>query len=659
MADAPDTRLRFKDIDVHVDVSFWYDLEKAKLVEWKLDMPEVHLTAAVAQPATLAATKAVHLANVATLDRHSFVAGGAPVGAARHLIDVAVVNFNTDEEMKTMDRKAVLAPFRDRIQAIVAADRMGAVPMTVGVMRTFADLKTHAFSYCTAFPVLDVGGKVDIAAKRAATAGAGALSEAGFAALNAYAAEHATAEGQPLPFAVGAGAACGVFDTASAAGVAGGTVTLAMLDHSAAADHPGWAWRNVISALRLAHPATAAFTILCLRDTAANSVVFDCTCDPVDAAALAAVPKVVGWSGSKLHRVEMGAMMDPSLLAASSAKLNLSLMKWRMMPDIDLEKIQGVKALLLGSGTLGCNIARHLMMWGVTNITMVDRGNVSFSNPVRQTLFELSDCTAEGRDRLKCVAAVKTLKRILPTANANAVPLTIRMPGHRIDAVHMADATEDIEKLTELIKAHDVVYLLTDSRESRWLPTLLCTAYDKPVINAALGFDSWVVMRHGLRAAAEKRVGCYFCADVVAPIDSLTARTLDQQCTVTRPGVSAIASAIGVEILASLMNHPLGFACPAHHDEQEDAASVLGILPHQIRGNVSDYSTMTLRGQAYEKCTACSDAVVDRYLAEGIPFLVALLNDPPMMEDVTGLKQEREEMAAKHANWDDDDDEAW
>lgn len=80
---------------------------------------------------------------------------------------------------------------------------------------------------------------------------------------------------------------------------------------------------------------------------------------------------------------------------------------------------------------------------------------------------------------------------------------------------------------------------------------------DKIIMNAAMGFDTYVVMRHGTRV---NTLSCYFCNDVVSPTDSMRHRTLDQQCTVTRPGLAAMCGALAVELMVSVLQHPQGYA---------------------------------------------------------------------------------------------------
>ncbi len=55
------------------------------------------------------------------------------------------------------------------------------------------------------------------------------------------------------------------------------------------------------------------------------------------------------------------------------------------------------------------------------------------------------------------------------------------MPGHPIPASpSISDQVKrDVEKLENLIEEHDVVYLLMDSRESRWLPTVIARSKGK------------------------------------------------------------------------------------------------------------------------------------------------------------------------------------
>mmetsp|Transcript_4568 Transcript_4568/g.7365 ORF Transcript_4568/g.7365 Transcript_4568/m.7365 type:complete len:265 (-) Transcript_4568:213-1007(-) len=204
---------------------------------------------------------------------------------------------------------------------------------------------------------------------------------------------------------------------------------------------------------------------------------------------------------------------------------------------------------------------------------------------------------------------------------AKGIELSIPMPGHPIADQFVERTLQDVATLEKLIDEAELVFLLTDTRESRWLPTVLCAARGKPCINVALGFDTFVIIRHGVpdpSAAPDAHgqqpcnLGCYFCNDVVAPTDSTRNRILDQQCTATRPGLSAIASSIAVEIAVSIMHHPNRCLAPSDISGQvgdHSEAAGLGLLPHQIRGFLSNFSNVLVRGEAFDKCTACSGKV--------------------------------------------------
>lgn len=53
-----------------------------------------------------------------------------------------------------------------------------------------------------------------------------------------------------------------------------------------------------------------------------------------------------------------------------------------------------------------------MQAWGVRHITLVDRGHVAMSNPLRQSLYTHDDCLNGGQ--LKAEAAAKNLKCIFP-----------------------------------------------------------------------------------------------------------------------------------------------------------------------------------------------------------------------------------------------------
>lgn len=53
-----------------------------------------------------------------------------------------------------------------------------------------------------------------------------------------------------------------------------------------------------------------------------------------------------------------------------------------------------------------------LQGWGVRHITFVDNAKISYSNPVRQPLYEFEDCLGGGKS--KAMAAVDRLTKIFP-----------------------------------------------------------------------------------------------------------------------------------------------------------------------------------------------------------------------------------------------------
>lgn len=53
------------------------------------------------------------------------------------------------------------------------------------------------------------------------------------------------------------------------------------------------------------------------------------------------------------------------------------------------------------------------------------------------------------------------------------------MPGHPIPPQSLEQTKKDVAKLEQLVDEHDVMFLLMDSRESRWLPTVLGAAKGK------------------------------------------------------------------------------------------------------------------------------------------------------------------------------------
>ncbi|PPQ66819.1 hypothetical protein CVT24_008678 [Panaeolus cyanescens] len=613
-------------------------------------------------------------------------------------------NYNTIEEFKNADKTAL---FNQEAQAIWDSIlTKSTTNLTKFFVITFADLKKYKYYYWFAFPAFVAKPVWEIGAEGwSSAADDGELGVDGLKEIHAQLRSQPT----PLPFflvktspnspasiTIGKVEDYATFfaDTPLNQRIVG------FIDPSADPVSPGWPLRNLLAYLRVHYPEdTQTVRVLRWRDTEIpvassssptwKSQIGTLTIAPSSAPPSTSSPpprmSAVGWEKNPQGKLgprlaDLAPMMDPTRLAGQAVDLNLKLMRWRILPALELEKIAETRALLLGAGTLGCYVARGLMGWGVRKITFVDYGKVSFSNPVRQPLFEFTDCLEGGKP--KAEAAAEALKRIFPGIEASGHTLSIPMPGHPIPAnpTSLAQAKADVERLEKLIDEHDVVFLLMDSRESRWLPGVIAGAKGKIIINAALGFDTYLVMRHGARASSlgeakdgkkHQALGCYYCNDVVAPADSLSDRTLDQMCTVTRPGLAPIASATAVELLASLLQHPDGIhAAPppattasSANNESEETFGVLGAVPHQLRGFLNQFKTIPLVGAKYDRCTGCSETVLKAYETQGFDMLLQAFNDTKYLEKLTGLDKlfAETEAALESVEWagegDDDGDD--
>ncbi|TWU72425.1 Autophagy- protein 7 (Autophagy- E1-like activating enzyme atg7) [Metarhizium rileyi] len=613
----------------------------------------------------------------------------APLGTARG--EGIIKNVNTLEQFKTMDKTEMIKKAGRQIWDAINDGTIYSVPSLLSsfVILSYADLKKYKFTYWFAFPALhsDPPWKRTGPVERfSADESTELVDRVGTWRYSVDSRQHGfflakkvrgqetqtedTVGSNRLAFRWEVGS-LGCFEEGFFNDIPEKDRYVAFADPSTYAEGPGWPLRNLLVLIRQRFRASRA-NILCYRDTwarrhEARSVVLPIEMDAVEKLEMREMPKVTGWERSRNGKLQaqqanLADYMDPARLADSSVDLNLKLMKWRLAPDLDLDLIKSTRCLLLGAGTLGGYVSRNLLGWGVRRITFVDYGRVSYSNPVRQPLFEFSDCTDGGQP--KAAAAAAMLKRIYPGVESEGHALSVPMLGHPFTDQDKTRA--DLERLEGLIEDHDVIFLLMDTRESRWLPTVMGKARGKIVMNAALGFDSYVVMRHGAETSekGEASLGCYFCNDVVTPADSMKDQTLDQQCTVTRPGVAAIASALLVELFTSLLQHPLRHEAPAPQHtagtvpERDPPSHPLGLVPHQIRGYVSTFQNISIRGQSYDCCSACSPKVLDAYRTDGWGFVKRALEEKNYVAELSGLAevQRRAEEMAANVDWEEDDD---
>lgn len=449
---------------------------------------------------------------------------------------------------------------------------------------------------------------------------------------------------------------------------------------------------------------------------------------------------------TKVVKVDLRFSIEENSLLEYAGKNNLELMRVRLAPEIALPKIYDLKVTIIGTGTLGCNLARNLLTWGVEHLTFVDNNTVSSSNLLRQSLFESGDL-----GQPKAEVAARRVGQIFPPCKekVKGVEIHIPMPDHPECLENLA---ENLVKLEQVVESSDLVFLCTDNRESRWLPSLVAVSKNKPLINLAIGFDSWTVMRHPLtpphtevtftkfltkpstdaqshtdsprignislsdhndvfpsrpmqqfhtsqhytrqqllkpptsgvsrfrdfsetigqsitslggvcvgnreigssygsincerrsdlpeESLEVEKFGCYFCPSVEGVRNSVLYQTEDERCTVTRGGVSSIASACAVELAISLVNSKRGFYSIGGESANWtlDNSLVQGQSPQQLRGNLNNFTMQRCLVKRNSNCVCCSRTVRQFYEdpTTRLKFLETVCKDSSFLSSITG-----------------------
>ncbi|KAG7262173.1 hypothetical protein CRUP_002352 [Coryphaenoides rupestris] len=579
-----DANLQFAPFSSALEAGFWHQLTQKKLNDYRLDESPKCIKAYYYNG------DPINLPTRLTLEFSAFDADAktptrcCPAGGMLY-------NTNTLDAFKTMDKKGLLDKEAEEVYGMLFSLGLAMKDPSVlckFILLTFADLKKYNFYYWFCFPALrfEEGIKIlqqpsllqDVLSAQQIEALQGAYdglrSESGATAVPYFLVKYSDQGLQVAPLATWE-----TFFTNKK------KVTVGVYDPCTLPQHPGWPLRNLLVLLSYQWASKVeTVEVLCFRDrtlqgsrSVQHSIVFHVKLPELPHNS--ACPKSVGWE--KNAKGAMGPRM-------SSVDLNLKLMRWRLVPSLDLDKVVSTKAGVYG------------------HITFVDNAKISYSNPVRQPLYEFEDCLGGGKSKAMA-------------ANAQGYNMSIPMPGHPVDfsAATLAQAQKDVEELERLVSQHDLV------------------------MNAALGFDTFVVMRHGLKNPPANQDAAAAGADSSPSGSSASTSSSPSTAAGSAPATP------GSSLFSNIPGHRLG--CYFCNDV---------VAPGDIRGFLSRFDNVLPASLAFDKCTACSPVVLDHYERDGFHFLSKVFNSShSFLEDLTGLTLLHQETQAAEI-WDMSDDES-
>ncbi|TMW45447.1 hypothetical protein DOY81_009471 [Sarcophaga bullata] len=88
--------------------------------------------------------------------------------------------------------------------------------------------------------------------------------------------------------------------------------------------------------------------------------------------------------------------------------------------------------------------------------------------------------------------------------------------------------------------------------------------------------------------------------------------------------------------------HLAYYAANANSNTDKTPEGIMGILPHSIRGMLSNYENILPATEKFTQCIACSEKVLNTYRSEGNEFLFKVFESAKYLEDLTGISEYRE-----------------
>ena len=350
-----------------IDPAFWAALSELKMTKLKLDSSPQPLCAIYA-PSAAAAHRSEN-------DGGTDVAAVAWMNLAGEALDLSfqasrrsvraggsITVVNTMEEFKAIDKKDFINKAGAQMCASVDSGAAEQDPSLLvrceGVV--FSDLKNYKHVYWFAFPALclpqppALEGSPSPLMARLPSPEHRQLLHTGVQEL-----QGACSTGMPPFFLVElAGGAVQVRMLSELSTVAAGPNEwwLAFVDPSPLPTNPGWPLRNALFLVQR-RLRISSVTVLCYRDVLdaklhpqqdSRSILLHVRLPPADGGPATDMPPVVGWEANSKGKmgarsVDLGAFMDPARRAVESADLNLKLMRWRFLPDLDVDRLARTK----------------------------------------------------------------------------------------------------------------------------------------------------------------------------------------------------------------------------------------------------------------------------------------------------------------------------